>query len=56
MNSTTSSSIIKSLIDVHGLIPHPEGGFYIESFRSSQMVTTSNGSLRYKVCTKTITL
>ena len=39
---TDAASIIAAL----DLIPHPEGGWYRETFRSEQLVTTSRGSTR----------
>jgi len=33
----------KALIETHELQPHPEGGFYRETFRSSIMVETDTG-------------
>ena len=38
---------IQSLIKNYGMKPHPEGGFYIESFKSTINVTTATGKLRY---------
>jgi predicted cupin superfamily sugar epimerase len=38
---------IQSLIKSYGMKPHPEGGFYIESFKSTIIVTTEAGKLRY---------
>lgn len=34
---------IKELIEKYKLQPHPEGGFYSETYRSSEMVDTKNG-------------
>ena len=31
------------LINKFGLLPHPEGGFYSETFRSEQLVKFNNG-------------
>lgn len=34
---------VKELIEKYKLQPHPEGGFYSETYRSSDMVETKNG-------------
>jgi predicted cupin superfamily sugar epimerase len=33
----------KSIVEAHGLTPHPEGGFYRETFRSDIMIETPSG-------------
>lgn len=38
-----SNDRINQLIQELGLIPHPEGGFYKETYRSNDFVKTSNG-------------
>ena len=43
-----SNNEIESLIKSYGMKPHPEGGYYIESYKSSQLVTTASGKIRYK--------
>jgi len=37
------SSEVKDLIDVYGLQPHPEGGYFVETYRSDKIVDTENG-------------
>lgn len=34
----------KMIVDTHDLQPHPEGGFYRETFRSDMSVETASGS------------
>lgn len=34
---------IKGLIEEHGLQPHPEGGFYVETYKSDHEVNTLKG-------------
>ncbi|GMI24409.1 hypothetical protein TrCOL_g4098 [Triparma columacea] len=34
---------IKGLIEEHGLQPHPEGGFYVETYKSDHEVNTAKG-------------
>ena len=34
----------QQLIEQHGLVPHPEGGFYAEVHRAKQRVQTGAGS------------
>ena len=36
----------RRLITVYGLQPHPEGGWYRETFRSAERVTTARGTVR----------
>ena len=36
----------KNIIDKLQLLPHPEGGFYRETYRSEMKITTENGPLR----------
>ena len=33
----------KELINMHGLADHPEGGYFIETYRSTDLVSTPNG-------------
>jgi uncharacterized protein len=40
----------KKLIQKLQMLPHPEGGFYKETYRSEQKMTTSEGLIR-NVCT-----
>lgn len=47
MNTHTATYWIEQL----GLIPHPEGGFYKESFRSSQHVQKANYAGNRSACT-----
>lgn len=42
----TSQEIIQHL----GLLPHPEGGYYKETYRSEEFTTNQNGAIR-NVCT-----
>lgn len=37
------------LIEKFGLLPHPEGGFYAETFRSEQSVTFNSGDSKETV-------
>jgi len=39
----------RALVDALRLVPHPEGGFYRETFRSSARVTTPRGTDRAAV-------
>lgn len=36
-------SKVEELIKAHGLIPHPEGGYYKETYRSKEVTQTSRG-------------
>ncbi|MDO8757403.1 MAG: cupin domain-containing protein [Elusimicrobiota bacterium] len=36
----------QSLVDAYGLQPHPEGGFFRETYRSSEQMTTRGGASR----------
>jgi predicted cupin superfamily sugar epimerase len=38
------STIIKQLIDKFNLLPHPEGGYYAETYRSDCIVTVTETS------------
>lgn len=38
--------MLDELIRVHGLKPHPEGGWYRERFRSPRTVTRTDGAVR----------
>jgi predicted cupin superfamily sugar epimerase len=40
----------KELIETLQLLPHPEGGWYRETYRSAETMTTKNGAKR-NVCT-----
>ena len=42
----TNIPSVKELIAQLGLQPHPEGGFFVESFRSLVQLTLSNGRVR----------
>lgn len=39
-----SEQRIKELIQTLGLVPHPEGGFYSETYRSAQSAATTGGT------------
>ena len=36
----------QALVDAYGLAPHPEGGFYRETYRSAESMTTRGGAER----------
>jgi len=36
----------KTLIDILQLLPHPEGGYYKETYRASETIVTENGHKR----------
>lgn len=36
----------QALVEAYGLAPHPEGGFYKETYRSSETMTTRGGAAR----------
>jgi predicted cupin superfamily sugar epimerase len=42
----TTEESAEQIIRRLGLVPHPEGGFYTETFRSKEMVTLADGRLR----------
>ena len=35
---------VKELVEQFGLKPHPEGGYYLETYRSEQQIETKNGN------------
>lgn len=38
--------MIRELIDAYGLKPHPEGGFFAETYRCAESMTTRDGERR----------
>lgn len=44
--SMSNTPTVDDLVARLGLKPHPEGGFFVESFRSSTQLTLSDGSVR----------
>ena len=53
MTSSSASSVVSPLtaqeiIEKYQLIPHPEGGYYVETFRSDIIIPTSKG-MYYKL-------
>lgn len=44
-------SVVEKLIRRYGLLPHPEGGFYAETYRSPQRVLRSAGGAGRSACT-----
>ena len=38
MAASNSTALIAQLVDKFKLVPHPEGGFYAETYRSDQTV------------------
>jgi uncharacterized protein len=43
MGSTSGVNAASAVIEALGLVPHPEGGFYRETFRAPQIVATAQG-------------
>jgi len=41
----------ESLVRDLGMLPHPEGGYYVETYRSPELVTTSRGATRSALTT-----
>ena len=44
MTSAVLPLTAHEIIEKYNLIPHPEGGYYVETFRSDIIVPTSKGT------------